>query len=299
MKTFGRAGIVNPQKARTQAMELLAAVRAGEDPAQALRDERGAPTVADLCHRFMREHVKDHCKPSTAAEYRRSVELFIKPRIGTRKVGSIDRSDVTDLHHSMKDTPYQANRTLGVLSKMFNLAEVWGLRPDGSNPCRHVKKFKETKRKRYLSEAELRALGGALDDHEPEFPSAVAALRLLILTGRRLVEGQGGAQYLRKLLGLGVDWSRPSIKTSRPTSPEGRQSFVFRHATVSKRYASGKSDKTLPAPGPARARHGQRLSACLFFYSTAWRRQGAIEAGAVQRTEKRPLDTNYPLPCTN
>lgn len=38
------------------------------------------------------------------------------------------------------------------------------MRPDGSNPCRHVKKFKETKRKRYLSEAELRALGEALDD---------------------------------------------------------------------------------------------------------------------------------------
>ena len=186
--TFGRAGILNPQKARTQAMELLAAVRAGEDPAQALRDERGAPTVADLCDRFMREHVKDHCKPSTAAEYRRSVELFIKPRIGSQKVGSIDRSDVTDLHYSMKDTPYQATRTLGVLSKMFNLAEVWGLRPDGSTPCRHVKKFKETKRKRYLSEAELRALGEALDDHEPEFPSAVAALRLLILTGCRLGE---------------------------------------------------------------------------------------------------------------
>jgi hypothetical protein len=29
---------------------------------------------------------------------------------------------------------------------MFNLAEEWGLRPDGSNPCRHVKKYRETKR---------------------------------------------------------------------------------------------------------------------------------------------------------
>ena len=79
--------------------------------------------------------------------------------------------------------------------------------------------------------------------------------------GRRLVEGQGGAQYLRKLLGLGVEWSRPSIKTSRPTSPEGRQSFVFRHATVSNRYASGKSNKT--EPGPARTGLGvaKRFSA--------------------------------------
>ena len=55
----------------------------------------------------------------------------------------IQRSDIAVLHHDMRQTPYQANRTLGVLSKMFNMAEVWGLRPDGSNPCLHVKRFSE------------------------------------------------------------------------------------------------------------------------------------------------------------
>ncbi len=59
----------------------------------------------------------------------------------------------------MRDKPYQANRTLGVLSKMFNLAEVWGLRRDGSNPCRHVQKYREKKRERFLSESELAHLG--------------------------------------------------------------------------------------------------------------------------------------------
>jgi hypothetical protein len=51
---------------------------------------------------------------------------------------------------------------LAVLSKMFNLAERWGLRPDGSNPCRHVEKFAEAKRERMLSPAELARLGEAL-----------------------------------------------------------------------------------------------------------------------------------------
>ena len=46
-----------------------------------------------------------------------------------------ERKDIAELHHKFKDKPYQANRTLGVLSKMFNLSEIWGLRPDGSNPC--------------------------------------------------------------------------------------------------------------------------------------------------------------------
>ena len=74
---------------------------------------------------------------------------------------------------------------------MMNLAEEWGLRPDGSNPCRHVKKYREDKRERYLTKEELRRLGGALADAErgrTESPFAMAAIGLLILTGARLME---------------------------------------------------------------------------------------------------------------
>ncbi len=48
-----------------------------------------------------------------------------------------------------------ANATLKSLSKAFNLAEIWGWRPEGSNPCRHVQKFKRVKRERFLTEQEL------------------------------------------------------------------------------------------------------------------------------------------------
>ena len=60
--------------------------------------------------------------------------------------------------------PNGYNRTLGVLSKMFNLAELWGLRPDGSNPCLHVKRYKEKKRERFLSVEEFQRLGRVLDE---------------------------------------------------------------------------------------------------------------------------------------
>ena len=92
------------------------------------------------------------------------MKFFIDPRIGTRKVTEIQRSDIAELHHGMRETPYQANRTLGVLSKMFNLAELWGLRPDGSNPCLHVKRYKEEKRERFLSAEEFTRLGQVLDE---------------------------------------------------------------------------------------------------------------------------------------
>ena len=97
------------------------------------------------------------------------------------------------LHFDLRDKPYQANRTLGVLSKMFSLAEIWGLRPDGSNPCRHVKRYKESKRERFLSPEETGRLGEVLAEAESEMPSAVAAFRLLLLTGCRLSE----IQFLR------------------------------------------------------------------------------------------------------
>ena len=91
--------------------------------------------------------------------------------------------------------PYQANRVLAVLSKMFNLAERWGLRPDGSNPCRHVEKFGERKRERMLSASELSRLGEALAGHDGS-PFVAGAVKLLIFTGARLGE----------ILGLRWDW---------------------------------------------------------------------------------------------
>ena len=67
---------------------------------------------------------------------------------------------------------------------MFNLAEVWGLRADGSNPCRHVPKYKEENRERFLSLKELARLGEAFDSAEADGSvprSAITAFRLLVL----------------------------------------------------------------------------------------------------------------------
>ena len=174
-------------------MAAISEAKGGLDPAAARDARRKAPTMKQLGKRFLEDYVPDHCKPSTAYEYGRSVKFFIDPRIGSRKVRDIQRSDIADLHHALRETPYQANRTLGVLSKLFNLAEMWGIRPDGSNPCLHVKRYKEEKRERFLSAEEFARLGQVLDEtlrDGSETRSAVAAIRLLMLTGCRLSEIQ-------------------------------------------------------------------------------------------------------------
>lgn len=189
--TIGPHGPITAEQARIRAFEILSESKGGGDPMREVDETRRSPTVMGLGERFLAEHVSVHCKPSTQGEYRRSVELFINPKIGSLKVAEIERKDVAQLHHALKHVPYQANRTLGVLSKMFNLAEVWGFRPDGSNPCRHVQKFVERKRERFLSDDEFSRLGEALSEaerDETETQSAVNAIRLLVLTGCRLGE---------------------------------------------------------------------------------------------------------------
>lgn len=190
---LGSHGNITVEEARLLAKEVLGDVAKGENPAEDIAQHRKAPTVAALCKRFFDAHVMERCKPSTQGEYRRAIDMFINPALGSFKLLDVERKDVAELHHKFRDKPYQANRTLGVLSKMFNLAEIWGLRPDGSNPCRHVPKYREHKRERYLSQVELQRLGQVMAEAErdgSETPYMIAAFRLLLLTGCRLGEIQ-------------------------------------------------------------------------------------------------------------
>ena len=134
-------------------------------------------------------------KPRTAVEYQRLLHKIIVPALGRRRVRDIRNQDVAKLHHDLRATPYDANRALAVISKMFNLAEKWGDRPQGSNPCRHVEKYRERKRERLLSEVELFRLGDALASYDGS-PFVVAAVKLLVFTGARLSE----------VLGLRWEW---------------------------------------------------------------------------------------------
>ena len=144
--------------------------------------------MADLARRFMDDYAPDHLKPSTARLYREILDKRILPRLGTRRVADIGRADAAALHHEMRAVPGHANRTLGVLSRMLTMAEVWEMRPEGVNPCRFVRKYPERKRERFLCDDEYRRLGAALRDAEREgfaSPAAIAAIRLLMLTGCR------------------------------------------------------------------------------------------------------------------
>ena len=155
------------------------------------------------------------------------MKRYILPSLGEIRVVALARDDVAALHHGMREKPYQANRTLGVVSKMMNLAEAWGLRPDRSNPCYHIRKYKERKRERFLTVEELARLGGALDEEDSFAPSAVTAFRLLLYTGARLME----IQTLKWEHIRGDRIHLPDSKTGAKTIPLNRPALEVLAAT--------------------------------------------------------------------
>lgn len=180
-----------PDQARQEAVKLLAQIAKGIDPAEMKAQAKTTPTIAETIERFHAEYVAPMRKTRTIAEYRRLFDKNVIPHIGSIRIDAIQRKDVLKLHNAMKDTPYQANRVLALLSKLFNWAEQVGLRHDRTNPVLHVSRFTEEKRERLLQDSELSRLGQALADAEQNgsaSPYAVAAIRLLILTGARLNE---------------------------------------------------------------------------------------------------------------
>lgn len=189
--SLGLSTVLTCEQARTRAIAIIAAAKNGEDPAAKRDADRQAITVKELAERFDKEHIAVRVKESTAKGYRRMLERVIVPALGRHRVTEVTRADIAKIHHDLRHIPYDANRCLEIISRMFSLAEMWGLRPEGTNPRKHIKKYPEEKRERFLSAAELRRVGEVLREMENEgieLPSAIAAVRLLILTGCRLGE---------------------------------------------------------------------------------------------------------------
>ena len=194
--TLGSHGEITATQARKRAAQVIGRIKRGEDPALP-PPQAGTVTVADLAERYMSAHVAQNCNAHTAGIYRGSLENHILPALGMLPLAMVERSHVQALHYRLRETPRAANRALSVLSKMFSLACAWGMVADGTNPCRAVRKYKEKKRERLLSREEYRRLGAVLAEAEAEAAAgvdsaislyAIAALRLLMLTGCRLGE---------------------------------------------------------------------------------------------------------------
>jgi len=172
----------NTAAARTEAAGLKQTVDRGGDPLGDIKATRGAPTVNDLCDRFLEEYLPRK-RLSTQYTYRTQIEGEIRPALRALKVAEVTFADTDGFHRKLtkRGTPYRANRVLALLSRMFSLAIRWQWRSD--NPCRGVERNQEHKRKRYLTADELARLMAVLAEHPDR--QAANIIRLLLLTGAR------------------------------------------------------------------------------------------------------------------
>lgn len=198
--------------AREEAEALKKGIDQGIDPLAILETERNAKTVADMVKRFREEHLPKR-RPSTRKNYDLLLDRFILPQLKHSKVSEVTYSDVEGLHRKITKggAPYQANRSMAVLSKMFSLAIKWGWR--GDNPAKGVERNLEVQRHRYLSPDELAKLGAALQGVDDRQGANV--VRLLILTGARSGEVMA-AKWEQFDLGEGT-WTKPGSMTKQKT----------------------------------------------------------------------------------
>ena len=178
---IGRFGEITVEQARVIAQDWLAQVRRGGDPSAERSAARQAPIMKELCARFISDYSIPRNKPSTVRGNRVNINAHIIPALGSMKAADVTRTDVAKLIGEMEATPTAANHVLACLRKMFNMAEVWGYRPDGSNPTRHIPKFPQRGRTRLITDAELKRLFAYLDRADAEgleHPFLTLAIRL-------------------------------------------------------------------------------------------------------------------------
>jgi integrase len=211
--------------AREEAKRLRRDIDRGEDPVRGRRDYREAPTVADLCDRYIDEHASARKRERSRLEDEGLIRQWIRPELGAQKVAEIRAVDVEKLHRKITrhGTPIRANRVVTLLSRMFSLAVRWELRAD--NPASGIERNYEEPRHRYLSGDELRRLTEALAAHPNQ--AAANAIRLLLLTGARRTEVLA-ATWDQFELEAGI-WTKPSSHTKQkkehrvPLSAPARQ----------------------------------------------------------------------------
>ena len=175
-------------QARRRAREMLVHIRAGENPADAIQRRKEAPTFKAFAEEYLRR-----CDPLWKPSGRKTVRIYLKarllPKFGRMPLDRIGHEDVAAwFDAASRDKPGAANRAFEILRAMMSRAEEWGLRERGANPCLGVVKNPRKKIARFLDAEELSRLGFALDEREVEWPEAVAAIRLLALTGCRRSE---------------------------------------------------------------------------------------------------------------
>jgi len=220
--TVGYHPEISVARARELALQALADMQRGNDPIIERKTRLTAAkaremTLAQLADKWLADYVRPKLKPHTIRDYQQLLRQHILPALGQLSVAHIGRDDVVHLHVAMAEIPRRANYALATTRALLNFAIELGLRPSASNPARGIKPYRENKRERFLSEAEIAKAADAIAATEQAGtigPHGAAGLRLCLFTGARSGE-------ITAVEWSHIDWQRrlirlPDSKTNEP-----------------------------------------------------------------------------------
>jgi integrase len=205
---IGVHGQITAEEARNLAKIQLAKVTHGEDIAEQSKQLRALPTFEELTQDYLERHAQKK-RAKSLKEDLKLLKNILLPAFGSLKLENIDKRRIETLHLQLSKHPYQANRVLALLSKMFSLALSWGWKSD--NPVKGVQKYQEQKRDRWLNHEELQRLWVVLDKYPKHLTAYI--FKLLLLTGARKGEAMQ-ATWDQLDLEKGV-WIKPSHMTKQ------------------------------------------------------------------------------------
>jgi integrase len=197
---LGDADSMTVTQARAAARTMLAQNQLGNDPVVTAKAAEQARAVADDAATFgdLVEHYKTHARANSRASTLYSNTRIIETKLQgwmSRKATDIKSSDVAALYDSIYAAGHgvMANRTLALVSKIFNLAIGRGV-VEVNPTLKFPRTSREVRRERVLSDTELRRLWDVLNAlvAAKKMPTKIAVFfRIAILTGQRAREVLG------------------------------------------------------------------------------------------------------------
>ena len=180
-----RPALIGANEARARARTLLAAIREGGNEEDAAPSDTAFETVADEVFRRYARNWKLSTLKVNQGYYRNQILAVVQ--------GAPDQRHLRPRRPALvrvapRNSGGCGSLGSGPVSVIMRQAEIYGYRPEGTNPCTGIKRYRRQGRERFLSTAEVRRLGEVLVRHEADHPQAVTIIRLLLLTGCRTGE---------------------------------------------------------------------------------------------------------------
>lgn len=244
-------GAITLEEARRAARDVLADARRGDDPATKRAKER-ADKVAALTFNQLADDFLSSSHPSLKPRTIQFYSAILRSRhlrdFGRVRALAVTRADIRRLHLALAEggsySPSATNARVRTVAAVYKWAKQSGrISEDHVSPTKGVALLRERRVERFLNDDELARLGQALmhvethgvarrtpeKKHSPKTPvgvdpGAIAAIRLLVLTGMRLRE-------LLHLRWQDVDIQRGILNL--PDSKTGQKTVVLNSAAIS------------------------------------------------------------------